>query len=100
MGNAILEKKAAIEKLSIGIKNLKKFRASKEDFQGESAFDPSTVNDPSSGDNVISSPSSGVWQKIGWNTFAATLLDMEYHDLANPQVHRSFSSQQCSLPEH
>ncbi len=23
---------------------------------------------------------SGEWQKTGWNTFAATLLDMEYHN--------------------
>jgi hypothetical protein len=55
-----------------------------QDRQGESAFDPTAVKDPSSLDNVISSPRSGVWQKTGWNTFAATLLDMEYHVLTIP----------------
>ena len=34
--------------------------------------------------NVISSPLSGVWQKTGWNTFAGTLLLIEYHILTNP----------------
>jgi hypothetical protein len=27
---------------------------------------------------VINSPESGVWQKTGWNTFALTLLTIEY----------------------
>jgi hypothetical protein len=46
--------------------------------QGESAFDPGAVNPPMPPDNVITSPLSGVWQKTGWNTFAATLLAMQY----------------------
>lgn len=48
------------------------------DTQGESAFDPSAVNPPKPPSNVINSPESGVWQKTGWNTFAATFLTMEY----------------------
>ena len=60
------------------------------DFQGESAFDPSAVplppGDPSYNNNVISSPSSGVWQKTGWNTFAGMFLDMEYHNAFNPAL--------------
>jgi hypothetical protein len=51
-----------------------------QDRQGESAFDPAAVKDPSSELNVVSSPLSGVWQKTGGNTFAATGLDMEYHN--------------------
>ena len=51
-----------------------------QDRQGESAFDPAAVKNPSSELNVISSPLSGVWQKTGGNTFAATGLDMEYHN--------------------
>jgi hypothetical protein len=31
---------------------------------------------------VINSPESGVWQKTGWKTFAATFITMEYD--ANP----------------
>jgi hypothetical protein len=58
------------------------------DIQGESAFDPSAVplppSDPNYGNNVITSPQSGVWQKTGWNTFATTLLTMEYHVSTNP----------------
>jgi hypothetical protein len=56
--------------------------------QGESAFDPSAVplppGDPNYNNNVIGSPLSGVWQKTGWNTFAGTLLLIEYHILTNP----------------
>jgi hypothetical protein len=48
------------------------------DRQGESAFDPAAVNPPTSPLNVIGTPLSGVWQKTGWNTFAATLLSLEY----------------------
>jgi hypothetical protein len=55
-----------------------------ENTQGENGFDPTSVNDPSSTNNVISSPASGVWQNTGWNTFAATLLVIEYHILTNP----------------
>jgi hypothetical protein len=44
------------------------------DIQGESAFNP-TASPPA---NVINSPESGVWQKTGWNTFAVTLLTIEY----------------------
>ena len=55
-----------------------------QDIQGESAFDPSAVTDPSSLLNIITSPQSGVWQKTGWNTFAATLLAMQYHVRTNP----------------
>jgi hypothetical protein len=49
-----------------------------EDFQGESAFDPAAVNPPTPNLNVITSPQHGVWQKTGWNTFATTLVDIEY----------------------
>ena len=41
------------------------------DVQGESAF-----GTPPS--NVISSPESGIWQKTGGKTFAATFLTIEY----------------------
>jgi hypothetical protein len=44
------------------------------DVQGESAFVPG--GQPPS--NVINSPESGVWQKTGWKTFAATFLTIEY----------------------
>ena len=54
-----------------------------EDFQGESAFDPAAVNPPTPNLNVITSPQHGVWQKTGWNTFATTLLDIEYQVQAN-----------------
>ena len=57
-----------------------------QDRQGESAFDPAAVKDPSSELNVISSPVSGVWQKTGGNTFAATGLDMEYHNDTTPDA--------------
>jgi hypothetical protein len=50
------------------------------DVQGESAFVPGGQV-PS---NVINSPESGVWQKTGWKTFAATLLTMEYQVQVNP----------------
>ena len=43
------------------------------DVQGESAFDPAAP-----GSNIINSPESGVWQKIGSKTFAATFLTIEY----------------------
>jgi hypothetical protein len=51
-----------------------------QDIQGESGFDPSSVPILKSENNVISTPLSGVWQKTGWNTFAGTLLDIEYHN--------------------
>jgi len=44
------------------------------DTQGESAFVPG--GQPPT--NVIVTPESGVWQKTGWNTFAATFLTIEY----------------------
>jgi hypothetical protein len=44
------------------------------DAQGESAFIPG-VKPP---ENVIISPESGVWQKTGWKTFAATFITLEY----------------------
>jgi hypothetical protein len=59
-----------------------------QDVQGESAFDPSAVplqpTDPNYDNNVITSPQHGVWQKTGWNTFAATLLNIQYHVSTNP----------------
>jgi hypothetical protein len=48
------------------------------DVQGESAFDPAATKPPMPQANVINSPESGVWQKTGWNTFAVTLLTIEY----------------------
>jgi hypothetical protein len=59
-----------------------------QDVQGEAAFDPSAVpaspTESKYNNNVISSPDHGVWQKTGWNTFAATLLDIQYHVSTNP----------------
>jgi hypothetical protein len=56
--------------------------------QGENGFDPAAVplplSDPDSINNVISSPPNGVWQKTGWNTFAATFVTVEYHISTNP----------------
>ena len=54
-----------------------------EDFQGESAFDPAAVNPPITPLNVITSPQHGVWQKTGGNTFATTLVDIEYQVQGN-----------------
>jgi len=48
------------------------------DVQGESAFDPAATNPPMTPFNVINSPESGVWQKTGGKTFAATFLTIEY----------------------
>jgi hypothetical protein len=48
------------------------------DVEGESAFDPAATKPPLPPANVINSPESGVWQKTGWNTFAVTLLTIEY----------------------
>jgi hypothetical protein len=44
------------------------------DVQGESAFIPG----PQPPSNVITSPESGVWQKTGAKTFAATFVAIEY----------------------
>jgi hypothetical protein len=58
-----------------------------QDIQGESGFDPGAVDEPNSPLNIITSPQSGVWQKTpskGSNTFAATLLAMEYRNLVPP----------------
>jgi hypothetical protein len=61
-----------------------------QNTQGESGFDPSAVplppDDPNYSNNVISTPLSGVWQKTGWNTFAGTLLTIEYHNAFNPAL--------------
>ena len=58
-------------------------------LQGESAFDPSAVpvapDHPDYNNNVISSPQSGVWQKTRSNSFAATLMIIEYHVSTNPE---------------
>jgi hypothetical protein len=45
-----------------------------EDVEGESAFIPG----PQPPSNVITTPESGVWQKTGAKTFAATFLAIEY----------------------
>lgn len=59
------------------------------DIQGGSAFDPSAVplppTDDNYGNNVISTPAHGVWQKTRSTTFAATLMDIEYHISTNPE---------------
>lgn len=55
-----------------------------QNIQGESGFDPSSVPILKAENNVISTPFSGVWQKTGWNTFAGTLLDIEYHNGFDP----------------
>jgi hypothetical protein len=48
-----------------------------EDFQGESAFDPASVNPPTQPGDIQTSPQHGVWQKTGWKTFAATLVAIQ-----------------------
>ena len=48
-----------------------------EDVQGESAFDPASVNPPKPLGNIQTSPQHGVWQKTGWKTFAATLIAIQ-----------------------
>ncbi|MGA8657142.1 MAG: hypothetical protein WB586_13435 [Chthoniobacterales bacterium] len=55
-----------------------------EDIQGESAFDPHATIKPKEPFNIITSPQSGVWQKTGWNTFAATSLAIEYEVQTKP----------------
>jgi hypothetical protein len=77
------------------------------DIQGESAFDPHATIAPTSGEqrnpmasqnsmasklpmNVITSPQSGVWQKTGSNTFAATFLVIEYQVQTKPPASTLF----------
>jgi hypothetical protein len=48
-----------------------------QDVQGESAFDPASVNPPTPPGNIQTSPQHGVWQKTGWKTFAATLVAIQ-----------------------
>jgi hypothetical protein len=48
------------------------------DLQGEGGFDPHATVKPKVPFNIIESPESGVWKKTGWNTFAVTILTMEY----------------------
>jgi hypothetical protein len=54
------------------------------DIQGESAFDPHATIKPKLPFNLIDSPQSGVWQKTGFHTFAATWLLIEYQDQTKP----------------
>jgi hypothetical protein len=57
-----------------------------QNIQGQSAFDPAATTDPDPDNfsNIITSPQSGVWQKTGQNTFAATLLAIESRILILP----------------
>ena len=57
-----------------------------QNIQGENAFDPAATTDPNPENlfNIITSPQSGVWQKTGQNTFAATLLAIENRVLIPP----------------
>jgi hypothetical protein len=55
-----------------------------QDIQGESAFAPHATTKPKVPFNVITSPQTGVWQKTGFNTFAATLIAMEYQVVTKP----------------
>jgi len=48
-----------------------------EDIQGESAFDPASVNPPKPLGDIQTLPQHGVWQKTGWKTFAATLVTIQ-----------------------
>lgn len=57
-----------------------------QDIQGESAFDPGSVNPPTRLGDVITSPQHGVWQKTGWNTFAATFVAIEAENDAQNQT--------------
>jgi hypothetical protein len=54
------------------------------DIQGESAFAPHATTKPKAPLNVITSPESGVWQKTGFNTFAATFEVIEYEVQTKP----------------
>ena len=76
-----------------------------QNIQGETAFDPAATTDPDPKNlfNIITSPQSGVWQKTGQNTFAATLLAMEYQSLFQPPpqhypAHHCFDSIKCNTP--
>jgi hypothetical protein len=61
-----------------------------QDIQGESAFDPASVNPPKLFGDVITSPQHGVWQKTGWNTFAVTLVAVEGENDAQQQIVKFF----------
>jgi hypothetical protein len=54
------------------------------DLQGESAFDPHATIKPKLPFNVITTPQSGVWQKTGLDTFAATFWVIEYQVQTKP----------------
>jgi hypothetical protein len=61
-----------------------------EDIQGESAFDPASVNPPTPPGDIITSPQHGVWQKTGWKTFAATLVAIQAENDAEHFIAKFF----------
>jgi hypothetical protein len=61
-----------------------------EDFQGESAFDPASVNPPTPPGDIQTSPQHGVWQKTDWKTFAATLVAIQAENDAEHFISRFF----------
>jgi len=61
-----------------------------EDIQGESAFDPASVNPPTLFGDVQTSPQHGVSQKTGWKTFVATLVAIESEVDAKDFINKFF----------
>ena len=78
-----------------------------QNIQGGNAFDPAATTDPDPENlfNIITSPQSGVWQKTGQNTFAATFLAIGSRVLvpAPPHhypAHHCFDSIKFNTPGH
>ena len=68
-----------------------------EDIQGESAFDPASVNPPTPPGNIQTSPQHGVWQKTGWETFAATLVAIQAENDAKNFISKFFRFDKLQL---
>jgi hypothetical protein len=68
-----------------------------EDFQGESAFDPASVNPPTRPGDLQTSPQHGVWQKTGWKTFAATLVAIQAENDAKNFISKFFRFDKLQL---
>jgi len=68
-----------------------------EDIQGESAFDPASVNPPTPPGDIQTSPQHGVWQKTGWKTFAATLVAIQAENDAKNFISKFFRFDKLQL---
>ena len=68
-----------------------------EDIQGESAFDPASVNPPTPPGDIQTSPQHGVWQKTGWKTFAATLVAIQAENDAKNFIAKFFRFDKLQL---